>query len=263
MIDIRIGDSAVVLATLPEASIDLTVTSPPYGSLRDYNGFSFDFPAIASGLLHATKDGGVVVWNVGDETINGGESGAPYRQVLGFMDAGFILHDTMIWQKSNFSNPSRTRYHQVFEFVFVLSKGRPKTFNPIMDRPNVCAGKIGSFGRNTVTRVDGSKGERPRKVNSEFGMRHNVWVTKTAGQEQTAKRFGHRAMFSEEFARDHIVSWSNPGDTVLDPFLGSGTTGKVAAQLGRKFIGIEISDEYAGIARARIEAAIRALGRKV
>jgi site-specific DNA-methyltransferase (adenine-specific) len=252
MIDLKLGDCLEIMKSLSDASIDLTVTSPPYDNLRTYNGYSFDFRGIAKELYRVTKDGGVVVWVVGDATINGSETGTSFKQALYFKDIGFNLHDTMIWKKPNFSNPSSNRYHQTFEYMFVLSKGKPKTFNSIKDRKNIYAGNLGSVGENTSTQVDGTKKIRERKVIAEYGQRHNVWEMNTSGQENMGKELKHPATFPERLAYDHIISWSNEGDTVLDCFLGSGTTGKVAKQLNRQFIGIEISLEYLEIAKRRI-----------
>jgi site-specific DNA-methyltransferase (adenine-specific) len=252
MIDLRLGDCLEVMKSLPDASIDLTVTSPPYDNLRTYNGYSFDFEGIAKELYRVTKDGGVVVWVVADATINGSETGTSFKQALHFKDIGFNLHDTMIWKKPNFANPSSNRYHQTFEYMFVLSKGKPKTFNSIKDRKNIYAGNLGSVGENTSTQVDGTKKIRERKVIAEYGQRHNVWEMNTSGQESMGKAIEHPATFPEKLAKDHILSWSNEGDTVLDCFLGSGTTGKVAKQLNRQFIGIEISPKYLEIAKKRI-----------
>jgi site-specific DNA-methyltransferase (adenine-specific) len=235
------------MALMPDGSIDLTVTSPPYDNLRDYNGYSFDFEPIARELYRVTKDGGVVVWVVGDATINGSETGTSFRQALFFMSLGFNLHDTMIYQKHNFSNPSSNRYHQIFEYMFVFSKGKPKTFNALKDRPNVEAGKIGSWGKNTSRQVDGTMVERSRKVNTEFGMRYNIWRMKTEMKPL------HPAPFPEQLAEDHILSWSNAGDLVYDPFLGSGTTALCARRLGRNYVGSEISEEYCLVAKARLD----------
>jgi site-specific DNA-methyltransferase (adenine-specific) len=241
MIDLKLGDCLEVMKSLPEASIDLTVTSPPYDNLRTYNGYSFDFEGIAKELYRVTKDGGVVVWVVGDATINGSETGTSFKQALYFKEIGFNLHDTMIYQKNNFSNPSSNRYHQIFEFMFVFSKGKPKSFNPIKDRKNVCAGES-NWGANKARQKDGSFKERPKKIVSEYGMRYNIWEFMTSKGFATKDNFAysHPAIFPEKVAYDHIVSWSNEGDTVLDCFLGSGTTGKMAKQLNRRFVGIEI-----------------------
>jgi site-specific DNA-methyltransferase (adenine-specific) len=201
---------------------------------------------VAKELYRITKDGGVVVWVVGDATIDGSETGTSFRQALFFKEIGFNLHDTMIYQKHNFSNPSSNRYHQIFEYMFVFSKGKPKTFNALKDRPNVEAGKIGSWGKNTSRQVDGTMVERKRKVNTEFGMRYNIWRIKTEMKPL------HPAPFPEELVEGHVLSWSNPGDVVYDPFMGSGTTAKVAIETGRKYLGSEISSEYWEIAQKRI-----------
>jgi site-specific DNA-methyltransferase (adenine-specific) len=238
------------MKSLPSQSIDLTVTSPPYDNLRTYNGYSFDFEGIAKELYRVTKDGGVVVWVVGDATINGSETGTSFKQALYFKEIGFNLHDTMIWNKGTFTavGALTSRYAPVFEYMFVLSKGQPKTFNPIKDRQNKTFGRK-NYG--TIRQIDGTTKPMSNigKPVAEYGQRHNVW--ELTPEKSNSNRL-HPAMFPESLAHDHIVSWSNEGDTVLDCFLGSGTTGKVAKQLNRKFIGIEISPEYLEIASKRI-----------
>ena len=245
------GDCIEEMAKMDENSVDLTVTSPPYDNLRTYEGslqWNEDiWKQVLEGLYRVTRDGGVVVWVVGDATVKGSETGTSFKQALYAIECGFRLHDTMTYQKHNFSNPSSNRYHQISEYMFVFSKGKPKSFNPIKDRPNVCAGQVGSWGKNTTRQADGSLSERAKgKVNTEFGMRYNIWRMKTEMNPL------HPAAFSEQLAHDHIISWSNEGDTVFDPFLGSGTTGKVAKQLGRSFIGIEKVEKYYDIARERL-----------
>ncbi len=191
-----------------------------------------------------------MVWVVGDATISGSESGTSFRQALFFKDVcGFNLHDTMIWEKPHFGNPSSTRCHQIFEYMFGFSKGKPATFHQLKDVPIKFGKPVGKSSRRhrdgTITNDCNT-----RQSDSAFGGRKNIWKLNTSGQEQFGKKQEHPATFSEALARDHIMSWSNPGDLVLDPFLGSGTTGKMALQLGRKFVGIEISNEYMRIARA-------------
>jgi site-specific DNA-methyltransferase (adenine-specific) len=247
--NLYLGDCLEVMKSLPSQSIDLTVTSPPYDNLRTYNGYSFDFEGIAKELYRVTKDGGVVVWVVGDATINGSETGTSFKQALYFKEIGFNLHDTMIWEKSGFSNPSANRYHQIFEYMFVLSKGKPKSFNSIKDRKNK---HFGVVNHGTKRQKNGITTEMTVKdkarVISEYGQRFNVWQI---NEEKVFNKL-HPATFPMKLVYDHIISWSNEGDTVLDCFLGSGTTGKVAKQLNRQFIGIEISPEYLEIAKNRI-----------
>lgn len=258
MINLMQGDCLSRMKEIPGGFVDLTVTSPPYDNLRTYNGNNDQWgenvwKGVIQELHRVTSKGGVVVWVVGDATIKGSETGTSFKQALWAMECGFNLHDTMIWRKSNFANPSSTRYHQTFEYMFVWSKGSPKSFNGIRDRKNKYAGQIGSYGSNTVTQPDGSKVARDQKVNTDFGMRHNVWDVATAGQTGESKKFSHPAMFPEALAQDHIISWSNEGDTVLDPFMGSGTTGVAAKNLGRNFIGIELDETYLNIAKERID----------
>lgn len=249
--EIYTGDAAQLLKELDRESIDLVVTSPPYDNLRTYNGYVFDFEAIARGLWRVIKRGGVVVWVVGDETIDGSETTTSAEQKIFFRGLGFNIHDTMIYEKTNFSNPERTRYHQVFEYAFVFSKGAPKIFNPIKDKKNSTAGET-CFGLNRFTERDGTKTTRTRKFVAEFGMRGNVWRGKTRGQEEICVALDHPAMMPMWLARDHILSWSNPGDVVLDPMCGSGTTLIQAKRLGREYIGFEISEVYAEKARRQL-----------
>jgi site-specific DNA-methyltransferase (adenine-specific) len=239
----------VLRCDVQDNTVQLTVTSPPYDAIRTYNGFEWDFQALTRELLRVTKPGGVVVWVVKDQTVKGNESGTSLRQALGFQEAGFCLHDTMIWEKDGFQFPDTNRYRDVFEYMFVFSKGPLKSVgvNLIADRPNKWAG---TKRHGTDRQKDGTI--RPKNHNEgvypEFGVRYNVWHIPCEKKNKT----GHPAVFPEAIARDHILSWSNPGDTVLDPFLGSGTTGKMAVLNGRHFIGIDISPEYVALANERI-----------
>jgi len=238
---------------LPNECVDLTVTSPPYDNLRTYNGYieqwSFEkFQAIAKELYRVTKQGGVVVWIVGDATINGSETGTSFKQALYFKEIGFNLHDTMIWNKGGFSavGALKTRYAPVFEYMFILTKGKIKTFNPIKDKPNKHSGKL---IHKTKRLEDGSIKKGTPYISSEYGQRYNIWDI--FPQRQKGKNC-HPAPFPEQLAQDHILSWSNEGDVVLDPFMGSGTTAKMALLNNRHFIGFEISKEYCKIANERI-----------
>ena len=239
-------DNVEGMRMLRDESIDLRVTSPPYDNLRKYNGYCFDFENVAKELYRVTKQGGVVVWVVGDATIDGSETGTSFRQSLYFIECGFNLHDTMIWQKANPMPQVKTsRYNQVFEYMFVFSKGSPKTFNPILVE---C--KCGGNGYNsTCKNMDGESGRTKKSfVINKTKYDDNIWRIAIA-QNKT----GHPAVFPEEIAVRHIKSWSNDGDVVLDCFMGSGTTAKVARALGRKYIGFEISKEYCDLANKRLQ----------
>jgi len=239
---------------MESSTIDLTVTSPPYDNLRTYAGtleWNFDiFKQVANELYRITKDGGVVVWVVGDATIKGSETGTSFRQALYFMNCGFNLHDTMIWEKQTFTDTGslKVRYAGVFEYMFIFSKNKIKTFNPIKDRENISVGKK---KHGTIRQSDGST--RPQsslgKECAKFGQRFNIWKINT--EVSNSNRF-HPAQFPEQLANDHIISWSNENDVVFDPFMGSGTTGKMALLNNRRFIGIEKVPEYFEIAQKRI-----------
>lgn len=240
---------------LPNECIDLTVTSPPYDNLRAYNGFTWDFEGVAKELYRVTKQGGVVVWVVGDATIKGSETGASFKQALYFKEIGFNLHDTMIYEKHNPVPNANNRYQQSFEFMFVLSKGKPKTTNILLTkRSNECNDKR-TFRVKTVNRdKDGEFSEAKYQTIREFVPRRNIWKYKVGLYNSTTDKvaFRHPAIFPEQLAQDHIISWSNEGDLVLDPFMGSGTTAKMALLNNRHFIGFEISKEYCKIAEKRI-----------
>lgn len=251
MIDLRCGDCLEIMKTIPDNSVDLTVTSPPYDNLRVYNGnieqWNFEkFKEIARELYRVTADGGVVVWIVADATIRGSETGTSFRQALWFIECGFNLHDTMIWFKPNcFNFGSNNGYKQSFEYMFVFSKGKPKAINLIKDVPAKNAGKVQKGARK---HADGTRDSVPNFVCAEFKRRYNVWSINVESNNH-----GHPAVFPEKLATDHIISWSNEGDTVLDCFMGSGTTGKMAVLNNRKFIGIELDKKYFEIAKSRIE----------
>jgi site-specific DNA-methyltransferase (adenine-specific) len=240
------GDCLDVMREMDDGCIDLTVTSPPYDNLRTYNGFTFDFEPIARELYRVTKPGGVVVWVVGDATIKGSETGTSFRQALYFKECGFNLHDTMIYQRKT-KPMTHNRYESEFEFMFVFSKRKPKTWNAQL-RDAMQPGILRPYVGNRKGDVLDKRGTN--KPTASKILRGNVWKYPVGGHV-----INHPAVFPEALARDHILSWSNEGDTVLDPFLGSGTTGKMAVMLKRDFIGIEISAEYLEIAKARIEEA--------
>lgn len=247
------GDCLEVMRGLPVASVDMVVSSPPYDNLRTYNDmppFTFEtFQPIARELARLIKPGGVIVWNVGDATVKGSETGSSFRQALYFKDeCGLNLHDTMIWAKPTFSavGALQTRYAPVFEYMFVFCKGRLATFNPIKDRINKSAGQT---RKTSIRDVDGKMKPNKDAIIKDYGQRFNIWEIGTVSQKGDN---AHPAPFPVPIAHDHIISWSNPGDTVLDPFMGSGTTAIAAERSGRKWIGIERDEGYYNAALARI-----------
>ena len=246
------GDNIKVLKGFESNCIDLTVTSPPYDDIRNYNGYSFDFEEVSKQLYRVTKDGGVVVWVVGDAVIKGSESGTSFKQALHFKEIGFRLHDTMIFEKNASSLPDPTRYNQRFQYMFVFSKGKPKTFNSIKDNLNKHAGALKTHC--SVREKDGKLYSRKNRVVANYSVRPNIWRYTTGWMTSTSDKiaFQHPAIFPDKLAYDHIISWSNKGDVILDPFVGSGTTCKMAKQLGRNYIGIDISQEYIDIAKKRL-----------
>lgn len=245
MIDIRCGDSVEELRKIGTGTIELAVTSPPYNDLRLYAGHTWDFEETARELYRVLCGGGVLCWNVKDSIVDDSESLTTAKQRIFFREeCGFRIHQTIIYQKRNFSHPDASRYHDVFEYVMVLSKGKLRAWNPIEDRKNLTAGCIGNLGVNTFTERDGSKSERSKGVTREIGKRHNVWLGNTRGQEDMCEKLPHPAMMPKWLAHDLILSYSNTGDTVLDPFGGSGTSAREAIQLGRKAIIIDINPDY-------------------
>lgn len=243
------GDCLEYMKLLPNKCVDLVVTSPPYDDLRNYDGYSFDFESIANELFRILVNGGIIVWIVADSTKDGTESGTSFKQALYFKKLGLNLHDTMIYQKINYIPLTHKRYEQEFEYMFILSKGGPKTFNPLLKK-NKLGGK--KYNPNRPRDYDGNAIRHNRSEEltfKEYGQKGNIFgYVVGAGNEKT----NHPATFPEQLAADHIMSWSNKGDLVLDPMNGSGTTTKMAKQLGRKFIGIEISEKYCKIAEQRL-----------
>jgi site-specific DNA-methyltransferase (adenine-specific) len=248
------------LKLLDENSIDLTVTSPPYDGLRNYNGYSFDFENIAKELYRVTKEGGVVAWIVGDATIKGSETLTSFKQALYFKEIGFNVHDTMIFEKGNSFGTSGNppcRYSQNFEYMFILSKGKPKTFNPIKV-PCVKAGSIAKGKTRKNRQSDGKAFDEQRYIEREVNktkIASNIFKYQNGFNHTTKDKiaFKHPAIFPEKLAEDHILSWSNEDDVVMDIFSGSGTTHKMAKLHNRNFIGFEISEEYIEIENERLE----------
>ncbi len=234
------GDCLQEMRNFEDNSIDMVLTSPPYDNLRTYeNSLEWGehiWKPVIKELYRVIKDGGVVVWVVGDATINGSETGTSFKQALWAMECGFNLHDTMIYQKNSPAYPAQrmsNRYTQIFEHMFVFSVGSLRA-NLICDKENRWAGHKDFSGK--------LKNPVP-----EFSPRNNIWKYTTSFNGVT-----HPAPFPEQLAHDHIISWSNEGDTILDPFAGSGTVGKMALRLNRNYILIEKEAKYIDIIKKRI-----------
>jgi len=246
------GNSVEVMKNFDDNFIDLTLTSPPYDNLRRYHGYVFPFEEMARQLYRITKPGGVVVWIVGDATINGSETGTSFKQALFFKEIGFNLHDTMIFRKRNpIPQIYRKRYTNEFEYMFVFSKGTVKTHNPIMvDTKHAGLALKGSTYKNY------SKGEQKRTKQAnpvkKQKIKGNIWEYVVGKKAEDQKAKGHPAPFPLALAKDHIRSWTNKGDIVLDPMCGSGTTCLAASILERNYIGIDISEDYCRMAENRI-----------
>ncbi len=247
------GDCLERMKEIPDGSVDMVLTSPPYDNLRTYNdSLNWNeeiWKRVIAEAVRVLSPSGIMVWVVGDSTVKGCETGTSFRQALYAMALGLKLHDTMIWQKPDYMPLTHNRYEQSFEYMFVFVKGRVSTFNGIKDKENVGAGrKITGTWRNENGETVPKSGVNS-KVVSGFGLRSNVWSIPTA---KGKKSHSHPAVFPLQLANDHIISWSNPGDTVLDMFMGSGTTGVACRNNNRKFIGIEMDPTYYGIACGRI-----------
>ena len=236
------------MARMPDCFVDMTVTSPPYDNLRNYNGYSFSFESVAKELFRVTKQGGVVIWVIGDATIKGSETGTSFKQALFFKEIGFNLHDTMIYEKLNPMPKNDKRYEPAFEYMFIFTKGKIKTFNPIL-LPCKHAGEKNSGTQYTANGSLKKKWGNGKPV-KKTKVKSNIWAYPVGNG-----RVGHPAIFPEQLANDHILSWSNEGDLVYDPFMGSGTTAKMALVNKRNWIGSEISEEYCKMIERRLTTA--------
>lgn len=244
------GDCLDIMKDIPDKSIDLVVTSPPYDNLRNYNGYNFNFEGIANELFRVIKIGGVVVWVVGDKIKKGNKSLTCFKQALYFQGVGFNVHDVMIYKKKNTPFMRSNAYTNCFEFMFVFSRGRVNTFNPIMEKTVRHGIELLPFNKGP----EASNQKSPKELKS-YKTKINIWdyAVGFGGSTKDKEAFNHPAIFPEKLAEDHIISWTYPGDVVLDPMCGSGTTLKMSKKNGRIYIGMDISEKYCELSRKRLE----------
>ncbi|MEK7104389.1 MAG: DNA methyltransferase [Patescibacteria group bacterium] len=245
------GDAVEIMEKMPDYSIDLTVTSPPYDELRNYNGYHFNFEGMAKNLFRVTKNGGMLVWVVGDKIKNGNKSLTSFKQALFFQEIGFNVHDVMIYKKKNTPFMRTNAYTNCFEFMFVLSKGRPKIFNPLKVKTMRQGQEMLPFNKG----ADGINKKILGELKSEK-TKTNIWEYAVGLHGTTSDKiaFEHPAIFPEKLAEDHIISWTKEGDIVFDPMCGSGTTCKMAIKNNRAYIGCDISKEYVDLTNHRLKA---------
>lgn len=249
--ELHCGDCVELMARMPREHVDLVVTSPPYDDLRKYSSGQdrFSVTGVAWGLWRVMKPGGVVVWITGDKTDKGTETLSSFQHALAFRDAGFNVHDTMIYAKENPIPLNHNRYEQVFEYMFIFSKGKPKTFNPLRI-PIISPRSVQQDKHHTKNYQRGNR----KRGHKDDKIKGNIWSYKVGLNCSTKdeEAFDHPAIFPDQLAVDHILSWSNPGDLVFDPMCGSGTTAKAAALHKRHYLGFDISPTYLEIARKRV-----------
>lgn len=238
------------LKRMEDNTIDLTLTSPPFGHQRSYEGFSWDPDVLASLLYEKTAEGGVCVWVIGNPTVKGSETGEAFEQALIFQDAGWRINDTIIFAKNNpLPGDCGPRYRQTFDFMFIFSKGRPKTFNPIME-PTKNAGK--TYKSLRVTEDGRGATEEGLRITKTERKKGNIFYYNVGSASSKDKiAFEHPAIFPEKLAEDMISSWTNEGDLVFDPFSGASTSGIASYQLKRNFILSEISPKYCELSQRR------------
>lgn len=254
-----IGESvSFIRKNIPDDFVDLTVTSPPYDDLRIYKGFVFDYQNMLKELYRVTKQGGVVVWVVNDKTYKGSETLTSFKQALFAKEKIGFNVETMIYNRTS-PFPANIRYQQDFEYMFVFSKGKVKTFNPLRELKSekeikkITKRKIDPKTKSyrnkdgSTKKLDENGLKRVEKASKDITkIKSNVWRINAGYMVSTVDKiaFNHPAIFPDKLAEDHIISWSNEGDIVLDPMCGAGTTCKMAWLNNRKFIGIDMSEEY-------------------
>jgi len=259
------GDNVEVMASFPPESIHAVITSPPYGDIFAYHGFSFNFPAVAKQLYRVLHPTGYIAWVVRDEVVDGSITGETARQILGFLDLGFKIPLTIIYAKLGAPRVgSLNNYNNEHEYVLVITKDTPFPANRLKDRLN----RKGGRPKQKTSHRDNKTGFLRHKMGKKtpfMGFRGSVWWYPTGhrlayASADTDLMEGFPAPMHEQLCKDLILSYSHLGDVVLDIFSGSGTTSKMCVLTGRNYIGIEISSEFCKLSRKRIH---RYQGRKL
>ncbi len=251
------GDCVPVMQGMRSSTVDMVLTSPPYDNLRLYGGHNFLVDGVICEIKRVLKPGGVVVWVVGDAVKAGSETATSFKHVIKFMNSGFLLHDTMIFEKNTSSFPARktgNRYTQIFEYMFVFSHGKPKTAKLICDKENKWAGWT-NWGKQTKRKKDVLVEVPDLKPVPKLSPRNNIWKYTVSGGfgHKDKSAYEHPATFPQKLAEDHISTWTEKGDVVLDPMCGSGTTCIAAKKLDRKYIGIDINKNYTKLSERRLK----------
>lgn len=238
---------------IPDNSVDIVVTSPPYDGIRDYNGFNFDLHETGRGLIRILKEGGIVAMVIQDQTKNFGKTLTSFKTIIDWCDnIGFKLFECVIYRKHGSEGAWWTnRFRVDHEYMPIFLKGeKPQYFNKEnLKVPSIHGGKVmtGSGSRRT----DGKTNARVTRPINTMKCRGTIWNYLMAGDKDPIKR-QHPAPFPDQIPLDFIECFCPPGGVVLDPFMGSGSTAVAAKKLNRKYIGFDTSEEYIKIAHARL-----------
>ncbi len=261
------GDSLQVLQSLPDESVNCCVTSPPYYGLRDYGNegqygleptpaaYVETMRALFAEVRRVLAKDGTLWLNLGDSyapTKN--LLGIPWRVAFALQDDGWILRNAIVWAKPNaMPEPVTDRLSTKHELIFMFSRSRKYWFDldPIREahtreganvggQPSLRAVAVGPMDRGGKSQFERTAEQRNSTAFHPAGRNPgDVWEIPT-----TPFPGAHFAVFPQEIPRRAILAGCKPGGTVLDPFSGSGTTGLVAGQIGRKYVGIDLSAEY-------------------
>jgi site-specific DNA-methyltransferase (adenine-specific) len=248
------GDAVEELKKIPNNSIDILVTSPPYDGIRKYNGFNYDLHATGKEIYRVLKDGGVAIMVIQDQTKNFGKTLTSFRTIVDWVDnIGFKLFETVIYRKYGAEGAWwNKRFRVDHEYMPIFLKGeRPQYFNKDpLKIPSKHGGKTMTGGGTRLT--NGIRIPTRAITINPMKCRGTIWEYMTAG-DGTRLKHKHPATFPDKLPYDFIQCFCPPNGVVLDPFIGSGTTALAAIELDRNYIGIDISKEYCDLARRRIK----------